>query len=157
MTSTPVHPFPWQGIPLTAGLLAGEYAVSHLLGEEIRHVPFDELIEDAQIDEEGGTESDALLSLRLLREVAESPVTKRYLDQMKEQAAMLDLPSGTSPSLPLPPWEDAEESYKQACEEAARNVKLFWPEIEAVAEKLMEKGCLDGEECVAIIESTSAD
>ena len=39
----------------------------------------------------------------------------------------------------------------------AQNVKLFWPEKEAVAEKLMDKGYLDGKECVASIESTSAD
>ena len=38
---------------------------------------------------------------------------------------------------------------------AASNVVRWWDEISAVAERLREVGCLEGDECIALIEGAA--
>jgi hypothetical protein len=163
VSAHPVEPYLWQGIELAAEALAGEYAVCYRHGKEIRHKPFDELIEDASWAEEeaafGDEEainSDDVRALRVLQRVAESPQTKAMMQQLEQQDERLrnaELPPGAPPRPDNPPWDDVEKSYEIACEEAARNVQLWWDEIQAVAEKLMEAGYLDGVECLELVEA----
>lgn len=164
VSAHPVEPLPWQGIPLAAGCLAGEYAVCHRHGKDIKHKPFDEQVEYAmwaekeaeEFDDKEALDCDDVRALRVLQRVAESPQTKaamRQLEQQIEQQRNAELPARAPPSPSIPPWEDVEKSYKLACEEAARNIELWWNEIQAVAEKLVEVGSLDGDECVKLLEA----
>ncbi len=49
------------------------------------------------------------------------------------------------------PEDAAERLYKESCRQAALHLEEFWPEIEAVAERLSEVGYLEGEEAGRII------
>jgi len=48
---------------------------------------------------------------------------------------------------------DLESNYYLVVQDTEREVRRLWPEIAAVAGKLLENGYLDGDECVRVIES----
>ena len=50
------------------------------------------------------------------------------------------------------PGDVAQKLYAEACRQTVVHVEKFWSEIEAVAEKLLEVGSLEGEEVGRIIE-----
>jgi hypothetical protein len=52
------------------------------------------------------------------------------------------------------PWRDLEACYLTARKTATRNVNLWWPEIVAVAERLIEVEHLSEDECEALIEAS---
>jgi hypothetical protein len=117
------------------GLFAAEYAVYQMRGEALPRKTFEKFVADAEVEIEEAeslgydsdfSEPDDVRALRLLRRVAS------WRDN---------------------PWGDLEACYEAACSTAAQDLELRWPEIQAVAERLLEIGYLDGDECVRIIEA----
>jgi hypothetical protein len=50
-------------------------------------------------------------------------------------------------------WRELRSCYTDACQRAFGFLDERWSEIKAVAERLMEVGCLDGSEVYRIVES----
>ena len=81
------------------------------------------------------------------------------------EADFEEIPSGSMNALEMirlatKGGEDArsveEKLYVESCRQVAAHVEEFWPEIEAVAERLSEVGYLEGEEVGRIIDGVRA-
>jgi hypothetical protein len=128
VSATPDNPYPWQAMDQAVGLFAGEIAVHRRSGQQKPSVPFDEFVSDEDVYEDlaelEGAECDELQALKMLRIAASSGF-----------------------------YSDLKDCYTEALARATWDVEVWWPGIVAVAERLREKGRLDGEECVELIES----
>ena len=92
-------------------------------------MPFDELIEDVQFWEE---------------ELSEEEGAGDDYNHVVKNLNYAAVDSG-----------GREEVYNALCEEAAKQVKDWWPQICAVGEQLIQTGYLDGEECEMLIEEAT--
>jgi len=128
VSATPDNPNPREAMDQALGLFAGEIAVHRRSGQQKPPVPFDKFVSEEVVYEElaelEGTECDELQALKMLRIAASSDL-----------------------------YGDLEACYTEALARATRDVEVWWPQIVAVAERLREKGRLDGEECVELIKS----
>jgi hypothetical protein len=102
--------------------LAGMYAQGRVQGESFEIESFEDFTDHAESEDGCGDCKEALKAIRLSAKGAEDP-------------------------------EDvAERLYTESCRQVTAYVEKFWPQIEAVAAKLLEVGYLEGEEVRRIIE-----
>jgi len=134
VTAEPRIPYPWQAFALACSLLAGEYAVDRQCEQPPRTLTFEKFVAEAEVTWESyecgdpEREDDFVRCLEML---------------------CIAAPSGIYGTL--------EECYRLACEAAEHEVEVWWEEIVAVAEQLMEAKYLDGAEVVMTIESAWGD
>jgi hypothetical protein len=133
VSALPVEPLMWQAMNIATGLFAGEEAVDRRHGERRPYSSFDEFASEVWLLQEedpdgslGLLNCDATQAMKMLERVA---------------------------SWPDNPWGNIEKCYRFARKTAALDVDCMWPQICCVAERLVEVGYLDGEECVQLIES----
>lgn len=127
-------PYPRQGVELAAVYLAGEHALWRRRGQPRPRVTFDDFAVGAEVEAKGFADGldayagDYAGALELVQLAANDPGN---------------------------PWGGIEGCYEAACRIAASNVVRWWDEISAVAERLREVGCLEGDECIALIEGAA--
>ena len=96
-------------------------------------------------DEYPGDDMDALVDLRLVSSLARMIVEQSHSPEKMWGAK------------DLLRWRDLRSCYTDAAQRAFRFLDEQWPEINAVAERLMEVGHLDGSEVSRIVESVGED
>jgi hypothetical protein len=176
-SGTHTYPAVWQAMDYAVLGLVGEYAVYRARPDDKRtgYKSFEEFMEDADpegmfrdLNEYGNPDELYTERLRYLKNEEE---WKWYrLDYFgDEMSVLVDLRLVTSlarkivegsPSPQQIPggkdllrWRELRSCYMDAAQRAFRFLDERWPEINAVAERLMEVGHLDGSEVCRIIES----
>jgi hypothetical protein len=112
--------------------------------ERLRYLRNEEEWERYQLDY-SGDKMDALVDLRLVTGLARSIV--------EEWPSLEQIPGGQD----FLRWRELRSCYADATQRAFEFLDKRWPEINAVAERLMEVGHLDGSEVCRIVESVSEE
>ena len=139
-------PVPWQALGHAIATIAGNMAMWREAG---KHYPWDswqeitsECEEIEELGEPDATDADTMR----IREYCEAAA---LFGQMIRVPASDELPEGAPPMPPIP--STGEEALEIALRDAGRLIESYWWAIAAVAQRLMEKGYLTGDEVVEAI------
>lgn len=134
-----------QALDVAAGDLAGWYAEYKRLGQEALWISFPDFVSESEFVAStsfGSTLSD------ILKTVPSDDIPDDFLRAF----AMLDLAAG-SPGDP----RALESSYKEVCRKVKRGLQDWWPEVDAVATRLIVAGQLDDGEIAEAIEGLGSE
>jgi hypothetical protein len=139
-------PVPWQASGHAIATIAGNMAMWQEAG---KHYPWDswqEITRECEEIEELG-DPDALESDTMtIREYCKAAA---LLGQMVRMPASDEIPEGAPPLPQIP--STGEEVFEIALRDAESLLDSYWWAIAAVAERLVEKGYLTGDEVEAIV------
>lgn len=137
-------PSPQQALDVAAGDLAGWYAEYRRVGKGVRCEAFDGFVAKA----EDGAWGFGMTLADVLKTVPPHHTPDDFLHALM----MLDLAAGSAGNP-----RALEGLYEEVCREVERGLQDRWPEVEAVAARLVEAGQLDAEEIAEALEGASGE